>query len=160
MTRTRHALSLPVLVLLVGAAVSGCGDQDGGTTAAGGGSSAGSDAAAGAEDGAGSAEGADFCTAYADAGGTLATPGTFQVGMPAGQTVTDLSGRIDVLDAVTPPDDIAADWQSLHDLYSEALAIAEEVPAEEAVVDPRVLEIAGDLREPGTAVRTHLDEKC
>jgi hypothetical protein len=157
MTRTRptRALALPALLLLAGVAVAGCSDQDATAPEVGADAPAATDEAAEPE-----ADAGDFCTAYDDAGGTLATPGTFQVGMPAEQTIADLSSRLEVLDAATPPDDIAADWQTLHDLYAEVVTIAEQVPAEEPVVDPRVLEIAGDLREPGTAVRNHLDENC
>lgn len=102
----------------------------------------------------------DFCGDYSAAGGTLATPSNFQVGLPAQQTISDLSARVAVLDAATPPDEIATQWQTLHDLYTETITIAEQVPADEVVVDPRVFEIVKEISDPGKQVRDYLDAEC
>ncbi len=150
------AFARPAAVLVALAALTACSsgsspeDGDGATAA---------DTADTADDSAAQAEG-DFCEQYADAGGTLATPGLFQVGMPPENTIDDLSQRVAALEGATPPDDIAAQWQTLHDLYTEAIGIAEQTPADGAVVDPRVFEIVDELDAPSEAVRDYLDANC
>ncbi|SDQ32070.1 hypothetical protein SAMN04488565_2147 [Leucobacter chromiiresistens] len=101
-----------------------------------------------------------FCDEYDAAGGTLATPGLFQVGMPAETTAADLAERMRVLDAATPPEDIAAPWADLRDLYDEALGLAEAAPAGGVVSDPRIFEIVEELDAPASAVREYLDAHC
>ncbi|WP_153002122.1 hypothetical protein [Leucobacter chromiiresistens] len=101
-----------------------------------------------------------FCDEYDAAGGTLATPGLFQVGMPADSTVADLTERIRVLDAATPPEDIAEAWTELRGLYDEALGLAAAAPDGGVVTDPRVFEIVEELDAPATTVREYLDAHC
>lgn len=102
----------------------------------------------------------DFCQQYSDAGGTLATPGLFQVAMPAQQTISDLTQRVSVLNATTPPDEISPQWESLQRLYTEVIGIAEKTPNNGSVVNPRVFEIAKELRDPGSDIRDYLDANC
>ena len=101
-----------------------------------------------------------FCTGYADAGGTLATPGIFQVAMSPEDTIDDIASRIEALEAVSPPEDIAADWQTLHDLYAEVVTIAEQTPDGGVVAGPRIFEIVDELDAPGDSVRNYLDATC
>jgi hypothetical protein len=101
-----------------------------------------------------------FCTDYSDVGGTLATPSNFQIGLPAEQTIADLSERIAVFDAVTAPDEIATEWQTTRDLYAESVEIAEQTTPSEPVMDSRVIEIIGELDEPTGVIRDYLDAEC
>ncbi len=160
-SRSTSALAVPLLALAA-VALTGCagGDdtpdaaatpaatRDGDATPGGGASD---DAPAG---------GGDFCADYEAAGGTLATPGLFQVGMPRDATVADLTARVAVFDGVTPPDEVATQWQTLQGLYSEALAAAEGTAEGSVVADPRVFEIVKEISEPASAVRDYLDASC
>jgi hypothetical protein len=149
------ALAVPALVLVAGLVLSGCSSSGSApestqTTAT---------TTAGDAEGSGGGEG-DFCAAYDAAGGTLATFGLFQVALPAEETVDDLTSRVEILDSVTPPDETAADWQTIHDLYAEALTIAQQTPEGTPVVEPRIFEIVDELGEPSSNVRDYLDATC
>lgn len=104
--------------------------------------------------------GGGFCEQYDAAGGTLATPGLFQVAMPADTTISDLSSRVSIFDAATPPSDIATEWTEVRDLYAEAVTIAEGIPDNGPVADPRIFEIVKELDEPTTTIRDYLDTNC
>jgi hypothetical protein len=104
--------------------------------------------------------GDDFCQRYSEAGGTLATPGAFQVGMPAQQTVGDLTQRVAVLEAATPPDEIATQWETLRGRYTEVIGLAEKVPNNGSLVDPRVFEIVNEIGAPSAEIRDYLDANC
>lgn len=106
------------------------------------------------------AGGGDFCADYEAAGGTLATPGPFQVGMTREMTVADLAPRVAVFDGVTPPDEIATQWQTLQGLYTEALTTAEGTAEGAVVADPRVFDLLKELKEPAADVRDYLDASC
>lgn len=107
------------------------------------------------------ASGGDFCAEYADAGGTLATPSNFQVGLPADETISDLSGRVAVMDAVTPPSEIESAWQSTRGLYAEGVEIAEAVPDKSSpVLDSRIFAIVKELSGPTGDIRAYLDATC
>jgi hypothetical protein len=145
--RTR-ALTQSVIAIAAVAMLAGC---SGGIT-----SSSDDPAASGAP----AASGGDFCQQYEDAGGTLATPGIFQVGMPADTTIADLSSRVEIFDAATPPADIATEWTQVRDLYAETVDIAETIPDNGAVVDPRIFETVKEIDAPATTIRDYLDANC
>lgn len=128
------------------------------TACAGGSDSSGGDGAPASE--APAASGGDFCQEYSDAGGTLATPGLYQVGMPASATISDLSQRVEIFDATTPPDEIATEWTELRDLYQESIDIAETIPDDGAVIGPRIFEIVKEIDAPAGTIRDHLDANC
>jgi len=106
------------------------------------------------------ASGGDFCQEYEDAGGTLATPGIFQVAMPADTTIADLSSRVEIFDATTPPADIATEWTQVRDLYAETVDIAETIPDNGAVANTRIFEIVKEIDAPATTIRDYLDANC
>jgi hypothetical protein len=128
--RSTPALAMPALALTAALALAGCSGQD------------------------------EFCTAYDDAGGTLATPGIFQVAMPPEDTIDLMTSRIEILEAVSPPDEIAEDWQTLHDLYTEVVTISEQIPDAGVVPEPRIFEIIDELDAPSTSVTNYLDATC
>lgn len=128
-------------------------------TACGGGGSD-PDAGSGSAPESEAATGGGFCEQYDAAGGTLATPGLFQVAMPADTTIADLTSRVSIFDAATPPADIATEWTEVRDLYAEAVTIAEGIPDNGPVADPRIFEIVKELDEPATTIRDYLDTHC
>lgn len=102
----------------------------------------------------------EFCTGWKDAGGTLATVGPFQVGLSPAATTADIESRLAVMDAVAPPEDVAQEWAQVHDLYTEVVEIARSTADDSVVVDPRALEIVGELGEPADVVSAHVAERC
>ncbi|GIG20643.1 hypothetical protein Cch01nite_13670 [Cellulomonas chitinilytica] len=151
-TRPTPALAASALTLAAGLVLAGCSRSDDAPE------SAATTPPAATEKVEGS--GGDFCAAYDEAGGTLATLGPFQVAMPPEETLADLGPRIEVLEAVSPPDDIAAEWQTLHDLYTEAVTIAEQTPDDGVVAGPRIFEIVEELDAPGSTVLDYLTTTC
>jgi len=85
----------------------------------------------------------DFCSDFEAAGGTGAS---FAVALfyPKEDLVAGLEDAVTVL-AVTPPDEVAEDWNALKTFYEKALVEANKLDAGQTLGDPALLEESGTL---------------
>jgi len=107
-----------------------------------------------------SSSGADaFCSDIEAAGGSGATMGTLQFWLPKAQLHPQLEQRIAIYESVTPPDDIADDWQAVHDQYVELEAAVAELPAD-GLIDNELIVSTNELSDATGRISSAFSEHC
>lgn len=102
----------------------------------------------------------DLCADFRAAGGNLATIGLYQWGMPKESLASDLTGRLEVMNEVTPPEEIAEAWSAWSDHYEAALEVVSEAEAGESVFDPELNSEMTELGDESAQIRDYLGENC
>lgn len=138
---------LCALTLLIGAACSGDDSENGDSGGSGDSSGSGGDASS-------------FCDDFKEAGGTLATVGIYQTGLPKESAESDLGNRARIMNAVTPPDEIAEAWQAWLTHYEAVLDVAAETEPGMAVFDPELNTEALNLNEEHPEISDYLNDHC
>ncbi|MEO8261677.1 MAG: hypothetical protein ABI566_03830 [Pseudolysinimonas sp.] len=71
----------------------------------------------------------DFCAEFEANGGTGATIGPLQTWLVKEDLLPDVQGRVDAMGDITPPADIATEWDIMKTYYVDLLAAVEALPA-------------------------------
>ena len=107
-----------------------------------------------------SAGGADaFCSDIEAAGGSGVDLGTLQFWLPKAQLQPDLQHRISLFESVTPPDDLADDWQAVHDQYVELEAAVAELPADGLIGNDLIVS-TNELGDATGRISSAFSEHC
>jgi len=101
----------------------------------------------------------DFCAEFEAAGGTGASFGGVALFYPKEDLVAGLEEAVTVL-AVTPPEEVAEEWNALKAFYEKALVEANKLDAGEMLGDPALLEESGTLTDEVDTLTDYFFDTC
>jgi len=101
----------------------------------------------------------DFCAEFEAAGGTGASFGSVPLYTPKEDLVAGLEDAVTVL-AVTPPDEVATEWNALKAFYEKALADANKLDDGQTLGDPALLEESGELTDEVDTLTDYFFDTC